>query len=92
MEHTDERTLAATALGVQPAAAAAGHLGRCGECGGELEQLRRAVASMRTPSLTDQDLLAPPAGVWTSITEVLSVRGEPDAPPVGGDTSEASAV
>ncbi|MBM9617618.1 hypothetical protein ACFU9F_01560 [Streptomyces zhihengii] len=92
MEHTDERTLAATALGEEPAPAAAGHLGRCRECGGELEQLRRAVASMRTPSPADRDLLAPPERVWTSITEALSVRGEPDAPPVGGDTSEASAV
>ncbi|MEW2556384.1 anti-sigma factor [Streptomyces zhihengii] len=77
MKHTDEETLAMMALGEDTNPAAAVHLRQCGECSAELAELRRVVTSMEVPSRADDDLLAPPDHVWTSITEALRLPAQP---------------
>lgn len=91
MRHPDERTLAKAALGEDTAAVVAAHLGRCEGCRGELETLRRAVASLRVPSPVDDGLIAPPGRVWSAITAALRSPVAP-APPAdaaeGGDAGD----
>lgn len=81
MKHTDEETLAMMALGEDTNPAAAVHLRQCGECSAELAELRRVVTSMEVPSRADDDLLAPPDHVWTSITEALRLPVQPQSQP-----------
>ncbi|MET8036324.1 anti-sigma factor [Streptomyces sp. NPDC005345] len=50
------------------------HLRACPQCARDLEALRRVVAAARTPNPSEQDLLAPPVGVWESIASELAIQ------------------
>ncbi|MET9109368.1 anti-sigma factor [Streptomyces zhihengii] len=92
MKHTDEETLAMMALGEDTNPAAAVHLRQCGECSAELAELRRVVTSMEVPSRADDDLLAPPDHVWTSITEALRLPAQPQPQPPLASPSQPQVV
>ncbi|MFF9345225.1 anti-sigma factor [Streptomyces sp. NPDC014773] len=48
------------------------HLRVCGECAGELRQLRRVVESARSATIEDL-LVPPPAGVWDAVSAELDL-------------------
>ncbi|GGT10487.1 anti-sigma factor [Streptomyces chromofuscus] len=73
MEHTDEETLAAMALGEPAPPAAAEHVRTCARCGRELNALRRVVSAARAPMGQDEDLDEPPAGLWDAVAGELGL-------------------
>lgn len=72
MQHCDDDDLSIIALGEPAAAADEAHLRGCPRCQSRLDQLTAVVASART--ITDEDRpSAPPAAVWTAITDELGL-------------------
>ncbi|MGW6274422.1 anti-sigma factor [Streptomyces sp. NPDC055060] len=77
MKHTDEETLALMALGEQPSDPDHLHLSTCPQCRRELQSLRRVVAAARTTAAEKQNLLVPPAELWTDIANALDIAPQP---------------
>ncbi|MFE5515143.1 anti-sigma factor [Streptomyces sp. NPDC056529] len=73
MKHTDEETLAMMALGEETDPWASLHLHECEHCRQEYDSLRRIVTTMKTPALTEHDLLPLPNDLWDSIAAELQI-------------------
>ncbi|MEU9731758.1 anti-sigma factor [Streptomyces sp. NPDC048002] len=93
MEHTDDGTLTLMALGEDPSPSVSRHLRECARCRRELDALRRVATTMKVPSAEDEDLLEPPADLWESIAQELSLsapedeaNGTPGARPAAAGT------
>ncbi|MEU7697809.1 anti-sigma factor [Streptomyces sp. NPDC039028] len=83
MKHTDEETLAMMALGEETDPWASLHLHECEHCRQEYDSLRRIVTTMKTPVLTEHDLLPLPDDLWDSIAGELQIpdRRTPNSDP-----------
>ncbi|MFC7846596.1 anti-sigma factor [Streptomyces sp. NPDC001046] len=84
MEHTDEETLALMAIGESPSPPVEEHVHACPRCSRELDALSRVVSTMKTPDPLEDDLIAPPPGLWDAIASELQLDrqpADPDPPP-----------
>ncbi|MER5585057.1 anti-sigma factor [Streptomyces asoensis] len=81
MEHLDEETLAAMALGESPpSSSATQHLSRCDRCRRQLDAYAYVITTAKSTSVPDDELLEPPAGLWESIAEELHIAPHHEHP------------
>ncbi|RRR75743.1 anti-sigma factor [Streptomyces sp. RP5T] len=86
MEHTDEETLTLMAIGEDPSPPDDEHVRTCERCARELDALRHVVSTMKGPVAEEDELLTPPADLWTSIGDELGLRrDETSAVDTGGE-------
>lgn len=85
LDHVNDETIALLALGEMGAGADADHVHSCAACQSKVDQLRAVVDTART--ITDDDRpMAPPDGLWKSITDEIESDGDDFAkrPPARG--------
>lgn len=90
MEHTDEETLTLMAIGEDPSPPDDEHVRTCERCARELDALRHVVSTMKGPVPEEDELLTPPADLWSSIGDELGLRREENSVvDTGGETPTA---
>lgn len=86
MRHIDEEALALMALGESPSPSDLAHLRTCALCSRELDALRYVVATAKSATVPENDLVAPPPGLWHSIAGGLGMPRTPDGASGSGGT------